>query len=179
MTSKKSESIRGWSGAGVLALAVVAASIGIIVGYGAVAAAPAAPQPVPVPSDGSDDPTCWSCPRGIYPIFVYPCATPVGMPTVPAPPGVPTLAPRPTPTPGGMASTLTYRVCPQIAGKIPAAVEVHAVAAPWEVYGYGMLRNPNVPYHPMWNSYRTWLSLRNMSVPYSRCNSVVWKAGCP
>ncbi len=162
-------------------LAIGAAIFGLTAGFGAAAASPATQEIdlVTAPTDGSADPMCWSCPRRIYPILVYPCATPVGGPTVAAPPGVPTLAPPPTPTPGGVASTLTYRVCPQTTGKIPPAVEVHSVAAPWEVYGYGMLRNPNVPFHPMWNTHRTWLSLRNPNVPHSRCNPVVWKAGCP
>lgn len=167
--------------AGVMIAAVI---LGLAAGYQSAFASPVSPDPIAAPADGAGgvsgsgdaaDSLCWRCPPGIYPIIVYPypCATPVGAT------GVPTLAPPPAPTPGGMASTLTYRACPQTTGKIPPAVEVHAVAAPWEIYGYGMLRNPNVPYHPMWNSYRTWLSIRNPNVPYSRCNPVVWSAGCP
>lgn len=179
------------AGVFLAAAAGAATALGIVAGVwsGAATAAPAqhpvaqahVPDPWSPPADGAEDPDpeCHSCPRHPIIVFPYPCATPVGGPTVPVPPGVPTLAPPPTPTPGGMASTLAYRVCPQTTGRIPPAVEVHAVAAPWEIYGYGMLRNPNTPYHPMWNSYRTWLSLRNPNVPHSRCNPVVWKAGCP
>ena len=60
-----------------------------------------------------------------------------------------------------------------------AALEQMAVTEPWKFRGYGALRNPNVPYHPMFNTYRVWLSLENMNVPYHRCNPVVWKSGCP
>jgi len=181
-------------GGAVMVFALAAAS--------AWAEAPAGSSPAPMASQASApggsadglpggdttfgaDPDCWHCPRRpVYPIYVYPCPTPVPPPAsgLPVPPGTtprPTAVPLPSPTPGGVASTLSYDVCPQYAGEIPPAVLTNAVAAPWEIYGYGMLRNPNVPHHPLWNTYRKWLSVRNPSIPYSVCNPVVWKAGCP
>jgi hypothetical protein len=119
-------------------------------------------------------PTCSPWPCHGCPI-VRPCPPD---PLLPPPPGVPTPAPPPTPTPGP-ATGLQYKVCPQILTSVPAALQAMALAEPWRFRGYGELRNPNVPYHPMWNTYRTWLSVENMGVPYSRCNPVLWKSGCP
>jgi hypothetical protein len=123
---------------------------------------------------------CPGCPPSPYPPcrgcpIVLPCPPD---PLMPPPPGVPPPPPPPTPTPGP-ATGLQYRVCPQVTGRIPQALEQMAVTEPWKFRGYGELRNPNVPYHPMFNTYRTWLSLENMNVPYHRCNPVVWKSGCP
>jgi hypothetical protein len=109
------------------------------------------------------------------------CNWPTPVPP-PVPPGVPTPVPPtpiPSPTPGGAASAATYELCPQIASKVPAAVQQQALAAPWTIYGYNLRRNPNVPAHPMWNPLRTYLGLMNFNKPYSICNPVVWKAGCP
>jgi len=114
---------------------------------------------------------CPACPPW-YP-YPNPCD-----PAYPPIPGLPTPAPRPTPTPGP-ASALTYNVCRQMTKLIPAQVQADALANPHLSYGYGLLRNPNVPYHPLWNTYRNWLTLRNPNVPWSRCNPAVWKAGCP
>lgn len=126
------------------------------------------------------------CPRLI---MRYPCGDPAGAFLPPAPPGVPnpgatpgptaTLVPMPSPTPGGAASAQTYRVCPQVSKAIPQGVQDAAVAEPWRVYGYGQKANPNIPFHPLWNPYRTWLSLRDPRQPYSVCNLPVWKSGCP
>jgi hypothetical protein len=143
------------------------------------------------PTGAGAQPACPGCPPGIIiicpgcPPYPYPpCqGCPIILPCppdplLPSPPGVPTPPPLPTPTPGP-ASALQYKVCRQITGRIPPALEQMAVAEPWKFRGYGELRNPNVPYHPMYNTYRVWLSLQNMNVPYSRCNPVVWKSGCP
>jgi len=98
---------------------------------------------------------------------------------VPTPgPGTPAPAPRPTPTPGP-ATVLRYRVCPQIVNRVPQAVQQQALANPWQYYGYGMRQNPSVPYHPLWNPYRTWLAILDYGKPWSPCNPVVFKVGCP
>lgn len=126
------------------------------------------------------------CPRMI---IRFPCGDPAAALLPPPPPGVPnpgatpgptaTLVPMPSPTPGGAASAQTYRVCPQVSKVIPQGVQDAAVAEPWRVYGYGLKSNPNIPFHPLWNPYRTWLSLRDPRQPYSVCNMPVWKSGCP
>jgi hypothetical protein len=107
----------------------------------------------------------------------FPCYGPGSLP-VPPPPGVPTPLPQPTPTPGP-ATALNYRVCPQLANRVPASVQQDAMAAPYRYYGYALLQNPNVPFHPVWNVYRTWLTLLDYGKPWSPCNPVVWKSGCP
>jgi hypothetical protein len=111
----------------------------------------------------------------IVPGWPFPCPR---WPSVPPPPGVPTPQPRPTPTPGP-ATGLTYQVCPQIVNKVPAAIQQEALASPWKVYGYGQRLNPNVPYHPLWNPYKTWLTILDYGKPWNPCNPIVWKAGCP
>lgn len=111
----------------------------------------------------------------IYPGWPFPCPP---WPTMVPPSGVPTPMPRPSPTPGP-ATGLNYRVCPQIVNRVPAAVQQDALATPWKIYGYGMLLNPSVPSHPVWNGYRTWLTLLDYGKPWHPCNPVVWKAGCP
>ena len=106
---------------------------------------------------------------------VPPPVPPPGATAVP-PTAVP---PMPSPTPGGQASTLQYRVCPQVVNQIPQAIQDLAVQEPWRYNGYGERQNPSIPYHPIWNNYRTWLSLRDINQPYSVCNYPVLKSGCP
>lgn len=116
------------------------------------------------------------------PMPIPPGATPPAPPPLPlSMPLVETLAVQaiPSPTPGGAAQALEYKVCPQKAMDIPQVIQDQAMAEPWTIYGYGMKRNPNVPEHPLWNSYRHWLSTRNQNQPYSVCNPAIWKAGCP
>lgn len=134
----------------------------------------------------------WPVPRpGVRPIsgtvpYVWPypypywCTFPTPV-APPLPPGFPSPVPPtpvPSPTPGGPATAATYTVCPQIQSRVPNAVLQAALAEPWTVYGFNQLKNPGVPYHPMWNVLRTELNLLNPNVPYSVCNPVVWKAGC-
>jgi len=119
-----------------------------------------------------------------YPIIVpIRCATPYppsgGLPVPPGATPPATAVPLPSPTPGGGASAVTYRVCPQAVSEIPADLQARALAEPWTIYGYNMLANPNTRHHPLWNDYRKWLSVRNLSLPYSHCNPAVWKSGCP
>jgi hypothetical protein len=77
-----------------------------------------------------------------------------------------------------MATSVTYTVCRQIQGRVPAAVQLQALNEPWTVHGFGERRNGNVPYHPLWNPLRTELNLLNPNTPYGPCNPVVWKSGC-
>lgn len=138
----------------------------------------------------------WPCVIFPYPVRCYdpnfPPLPPPGPPVpppgataaaaTPVPPGTsvpPTPFPVPSPTPGGMAATLTYRVCPQVTKRIPQYIQDLATTEPWRYYGFGERRNPSVPYHPLWNTYRTWLSLRDTGQPYSACNLPMWKSGCP
>lgn len=125
------------------------------------------------------------CPRLI---IRFPCGNPAAG-LLPGDPGLPnpgatagptaTVRPMPSPTPGGVAAAQTYKVCPQLLKAIPQAVQDAAVAEPWRVYGFNQKSNPNIPFHPLWNPYRTWLSLRDPRQPYSICNTPLWKAGCP
>ena len=105
---------------------------------------------------------------------------PPGLPNPGATPG-PTATSRPvaSPTPGGAAAAQTYHVCPQLLKAIPQAVQDAALAEPWRVRGFNEKSNPNIPFHPLWNPYRTWLSLRDPRQPYSICNTPLWKSGCP
>jgi hypothetical protein len=164
----------------LLAAGAAAVLAGLLAGYSHTAVAGAAGAAPDCPGCPPAIIICPGCPPWPYPPcpgcpIILPCPPD---PLMPPPPGVPTPLPPPTPTPGP-ASGLTYKACPQIAGRIPPALEQMALADPWKFRGYGQLRNPNVPQHPLWNTYRTWLSLENMNVPYHRCNPVVWKAGCP
>lgn len=176
--------------------------------HGVRAAGGAAPQPsYPIYPPYPPAPYPYPCYPPCPGIVIYPsgCATPFapappeftpipggpGGPTPPAPPppiplqaallqAVPQQAPPiASPTPGGAAAALEYKVCPQKEFDIPKVIQDMAVAEPWTIYGYGLKRNPNVPYHPMWNSYRHWLSTQNQNMPYSICNPAIWKAGCP
>jgi hypothetical protein len=119
--------------------------------------------------------------RGHLVIVPFWCNWPTPVPPTAAP-GAPTRVPAtpiPSPTPGGMASAAAYTICPQIARKVPLAVQQQALAAPWTLYGYNMRLNPNTPYHPLWNPLRTQLGLLNPNLEYHPCNPVVWKAACP
>jgi hypothetical protein len=156
---------------------------------------PDGPPPYPIIWPGW--PIIYPGPIIVFPIFPYPGRYPCGdpiiglppMPVPPNPPGLPTpnVTPGPTatlrpvasPTPGGRAQSETYRVCPQVTNAIPQAVKDLAIAEPWRFLGYGEKRNPGIPYHPLWNTYRTWLSLRDTAQPYSICNYPLWKSGCP
>jgi hypothetical protein len=137
---------------------------------------PPQPQP-PISGTVRISGTVWVWP---YP-FPWWCYWPT--PAAPSgPPGLPTPVPPtplPSPTPGGPGSGEKYEVCPQIVNKVPNQVQADALAQPWAVYGYGVRQNPNVPEHPLWNHYRTWLGIMNPNIPYNICTPVIWKAGCP
>ena len=173
---------------------LVAAGLGLATGADARVSAQDVPESV-APADAVPDHIIHPYPRYPWPRVPYPwpfipsgCATPIAPPVpggLPIPPGTtpqPSPTPLPSPTPGGPAGgamSTTYRVCPQVDEEIPDHIKQRALAEPWAFYGFGKLRNPNTPYHPLWNSYRRNLSLRIYHQPYSVCNPVIWKAGCP
>ena len=87
-----------------------------------------------------------------------------------------TATPVPTLDPGAPGAPHPIR---GLAGRAPTAAIAAALADPGRVYGWGMPRNPNIPYHPIFNPYRTCLQLRNMGVPYHPVfNPLVFTAGC-
>jgi hypothetical protein len=90
---------------------------------------------------------------------------------------MPLPTPPPPPANPGAAGGATYQVCPRMVGRVPMPVQQFALANPHAIPGYGELRNPSVPAGP-WNPLRTWLELRDVGKPFSKCNSIVWKAGC-
>jgi len=70
-------------------------------------------------------------------------------------------------------------VCPQIVGKVPAAVISAALADPESISGFCQLRNPGLPFHPTFNPRRNRLSVHNLSKPFHPLfNGLVFKAGC-
>lgn len=67
--------------------------------------------------------------------------------------------------------------CPNL--KAPAAVVEAAIRNPEVVNGWGMLCNPNTPYDPVNNGYRSSLNLRNPNEPYDGAgNPVEYRCGC-
>jgi hypothetical protein len=63
---------------------------------------------------------------------------------------------------------------------VPSAAVSYALANPDKIRGWGLLFNPAVPFHPLFNPYRTCLTLTNPGVPYAPVfNDLVFKAGCP
>jgi hypothetical protein len=84
------------------------------------------------------------------------------------------------PTAPAEQPSLTPVVCDVIRGRVPDEAVEKAVEHPEEISGWGELANPNVPYHPVQNTYRTSLTLQNRNVPFHPLNnSLVYKAGCP
>jgi len=68
-------------------------------------------------------------------------------------------------------------VCPNL--RVPQADIEAALADPERISGWGELCNPNVPYHPISNGYRTALRLRNPNLGYHPVfNSLVFGCGC-
>jgi hypothetical protein len=149
-----------------LALLAVVASFTLMVVPRGNVAAEADVAPV---ADGALDPTG----RIVFPGPPYVIPFPIGC----RGPAVPLPTPPPPPANPGPAGTATYQVCPRAVGRIPLAVQQYALANPHAIRGYGQLRNPSVPAGP-WNTLRTWLDVTDPGKPFSRCNSVVWKAGC-
>lgn len=98
-----------------------------------------------------------------------PTMTATALPTTATPTTIPA-----TPTPGPPEA-----VCPQIRGKVPDVELAAALANPFRIEGYRQLERPGQPASPF-NSRRTWLTIRRLSVPYDRFwNGLVWRAGCP
>ncbi|MCB9175776.1 MAG: hypothetical protein H6648_01350 [Caldilineae bacterium] len=108
-------------------------------------------------------------------------AAPTPVPTSEQPTAVPT-------TPGGGGTTTpptavptaaVGQVCDLAKSKVPVGVLNDALANNAGVSGWGLACNPNLAVGPL-NPLRTWLSLRNPGLPYHPLfNGVVWKCGCP
>lgn len=97
-------------------------------------------------------------------------------PTVPpATSAIPPTAPPATPT---AAAPPPDGVCPQVRGRIPAAVVADALANPERYHGWRRPRHLGLPPGPG-NPPRTWLTLRDLGKPYGPFNAAVWRAGCP
>ena len=80
----------------------------------------------------------------------------------------------PTPAP------LPPEVCVYAQAVVPNPVLAAAVANPASVAGYDELCYPNRPTGPTFNVIRRFLGLENPNVAYHPMfNTVVWKCGCP
>lgn len=91
-----------------------------------------------------------------------PTATNIGVPPMPTEPPV------------------TGQVCQFILNKVPPQVIAAALANPDAVYGFNRPRNPNKPQHHLLNPPRVFLSVRNPNVHFHPLfNSLHWVAGCP
>lgn len=102
--------------------------------------------------------------------------TPVA--TVPRATNTPGTPGRPTPPPQETANPLGGQ-CDWLNGRVPGAAINAALANQANVYGYNMLCYPSRPPGP-YNGLRTKLSLRNPGVPYHPVyNGLVFKCGCP
>jgi hypothetical protein len=106
-------------------------------------------------------------------------------PTATLPPGG---TPLPTNTPPGVVPTNTPpvpptvpsvpEVCESIRGRVPAEVINDALANPDRIAGHQQLCNPNLPAGPF-NTLRRFLSLRNPNAPFHPLfNNLVWRCGC-
>jgi hypothetical protein len=103
---------------------------------------------------------------------VAPVSTPVTTPTTPTP-----TTPAPTPAATPTAGADGPRACPRL--RAPAEAIRAALANPSAVYGWQMLCNPNVPYHPIYNVRRVWLQLRNPNLSYHpTANDLIYGCGC-
>lgn len=110
------------------------------------------------------------------PTGVVPTAGPTGTPT---PRPRPTTPPSPTPSPTVAAAGGGPQVGRDLQGRVPPAAINQAMADPSRVAGWGMPMNPNRPVGPD-NPLRTCLALRNPNQPYHPIfNGLVFKASCP
>ncbi len=110
---------------------------------------------------------------------IVPTATP-GPTDTPDPNVTPSATPEgPTPVPPTPTRDPNASICEIAANKVPGAVINAATGNPQSVAGYGLRCNPNLPAGPL-NPERGWLSLRNPGLPYHPLfNGLVWKCGCP
>jgi hypothetical protein len=70
-------------------------------------------------------------------------------------------------------------VCRRVRRQVPAAVVDDALTRPERYYGWRYLLDPNKPPGPN-NPPRECLSLRNPNVPYHPIfNGPIWQVGCP
>ena len=110
--------------------------------------------------------------------LVPPVATPTSQ--VPPPAATPTVTlPPPAPTPTTKPPAPSAQACAYLRFRVPDAVISTALANPGRIGGFDRPRNPNKPASPL-NPPRRYLSLRNPNVPFHPIfNRLVWVAGCP
>lgn len=145
--------------------------------------------PSPTPAGPTQVPSPTATPSPGTPTSTAVTPPPTGTPPPPSPPtatrptAVPTatvrhgLGPTATPTPAPAASS--PQISPGLAGKVPPSVISQALAQPNRVGGWGEPMNPNKPVGPD-NPLRTCLTLRNPNQPYHPIfNGLVFKAHCP
>jgi hypothetical protein len=111
----------------------------------------------------------------------YPYPQPATPTPTPLPPGFPTPVPTATvPGGGGGGGGPVPEVGTGLSSRVPQSVIDAAMANPQDVPGWNQLRNPNAPFHPVYNPYRTCLTLQNPNQAYHPVfNPVVFRAGCP
>jgi hypothetical protein len=103
---------------------------------------------------------------------------PTAVPPTPDP-NQPTALPDP-PTVTPVSPSEGIQVCSQVEGKVPGAARNAASANPQSVAGYNTPCNPNIRTNPVTNPLRKSLGLRNPNLPYHPLyNGLVLKCGCP
>jgi hypothetical protein len=110
--------------------------------------------------------------------LVPPVATPTSQIPPPADTATPALPP-PADTPTPKPPMTNAQACSYLRFRVPDAVINTALANPGRIGGFDRPRNPNKPASPM-NPPQRYLSLRNPNVPYHPIfNRLTWVAGCP
>ncbi len=122
-------------------------------------------------SQSTDVLTCMEAAAPPTATMAPPTNTPGGPATAtPARPVPPTLIP---PTAG-------ITVCTSVEGKVPAAAQNAASGNPQGVAGFNTPCNPNIASNPITNPLRRSLGLRNPNLPFHPIyNNLVLKCGCP
>lgn len=144
-------------------------------------------EPYPGPTARATDDPAYPPPQVSATATEGPIATAI------QPTQVVTQVPRPTITPTPTSTFTPTPLVPRAPDGVemkscgylgsPSATVRQAAQAAWqnykEVYGYGLRCNPNIPYHILYNPYKTTLELLNPNVAYNaRTNPFRWKCGC-
>lgn len=92
--------------------------------------------------------------------------------------GTPTAVTRPTPPVPIPTLLIDLNFCPGLGNRIPTSAFADATAGFEKIAGYGLACNPNLPPGPD-NPLRLVLGLRNPNLPYHPLfNSLAWQCGC-
>lgn len=79
----------------------------------------------------------------------------------------------------GPTPLIDLNFCNELKGRVPEAAFVDATAHPEQIAGYQLACHPNRPPSSD-NPRRNVLGLRNPNMPYHPLfNSLTWKCGCP